>query len=87
MRVLAARLIGEMRCVSQGYLEQNLDKKLMSNMRIKRNAHEMIAGLVSSGEWSSGSRNLETLDRIRSVNGFGQERELHAQAQRSLSTV
>ena len=23
MRVLAARLIGEMRCVSQGYLEQN----------------------------------------------------------------
>ena len=56
VRVLAARLIGEMRGVSQGYLEQTLDKKLMSNMRTKRNAHERMAGLVSSGEWSSGSR-------------------------------
>ena len=50
------RLIGDMRGVSQGYLEQTLDKKLMSNMRTKRNAHERMAGLVSSGEWSSGSR-------------------------------
>ena len=56
VRVLAARLIGEMKGVSQGYLEQTLDKKLMSNMRTKRNAHERMAGLVSSGEWSSGSR-------------------------------
>ena len=28
----------------------------MSNMRKKRNAHERMAALVSSGEWSSGSR-------------------------------
>ena len=55
VRVLAARLIGEMRGVSQGYLE-TLDKKLMSNMRTKRNAHERMAGRVSSGEWSSKSR-------------------------------
>ena len=38
------------------FLEQTLDKKLMSNMRMKRNAHERMAGLVSSGEWSSGAR-------------------------------
>ena len=57
MRVLAARLIGEMRGVSQGYLEHTMDKKLMSNMRHKRNAHERMAVLVSSGgEWSSESR-------------------------------
>ena len=40
----------------QVFLEQTLDKKLMSNMRMKRNAHERMAALVSSGEWSSGSR-------------------------------
>ena len=51
-----ARLIGDMRGVSQGYLGHTLDKKLMSNMRTKRNAHERMAGLVSSGEWSSESR-------------------------------
>ena len=56
VRVLAASLIGDMRGVSQLFLEQTLDKKLMSNMRMKRNAHERMAGLVSSGEWSSGAR-------------------------------
>ena len=56
VRVLAASLIGDMRGVSQLFLEQTLDKKLMSNMRMKRNAHERMASLVSSGEWSSGQR-------------------------------
>ena len=57
VRVLVARLIGDMRGVSQGYLEHTMDKKLMSNMRTKRNAHERMAVLVSSGgEWSSESR-------------------------------
>ena len=45
-----------MKNVSPLFLEQTLDKKLMSNMRMKRNAHERMAGLVSSGEWSSGAR-------------------------------
>ena len=36
VRVLAASLIGDMRGVSQLFLEQTLDKKLMSNMRMKR---------------------------------------------------
>lgn len=40
--------------VSQIFLEQTLDKKLMSNMRTKRSAHEREAKLVSAGEWSSG---------------------------------
>ena len=53
---MAASLIGDMRGVSQLFLEQTLDKKLMSNMRMKRNAHERMASLVSSGEWSSGQR-------------------------------
>jgi hypothetical protein len=44
---------------SQTFLEQTLDKKLMSNMRLKTSAHERQAGLVSSGEWSSGSALLE----------------------------
>ena len=56
MSVLAALLIGDMWCMSQGYLEQTLGKKLMCNMRTKRNPHERMAVLVSSGEWSSGSR-------------------------------
>jgi len=56
VRVLAATLIGDMKNVSPLFLEQTLDKKLMSNMRMKRNAHERMAGLVSSGEWSSGAR-------------------------------
>ena len=54
--MLAASLIGDMKGVSQMFLEQTLDKKLMSNMRMKRNAHERMANLVSSGEWSSGKR-------------------------------
>ena len=40
--------------VSQTFLEQTLDKKLMSNMRLKKSSHERQAGLISSGEWSSG---------------------------------
>ena len=42
--------------VSQSFLEQTLDKKLMSNMRSKASSHERQAGLVSSGEWSSGKK-------------------------------
>ena len=40
--------------VSQIFLEQTLDKKLMSNMRTKKSAHEREAKMVSAGEWSSG---------------------------------
>ena len=40
--------------VSQMFLDQTLDKKLMSNMRTKKSAHEREAKMVSAGEWSSG---------------------------------
>jgi integrator complex subunit 4 len=41
--------------ISEEMLEQTLDKKLMSNMRVKKSAHERQANMVSSGEWSSGN--------------------------------
>lgn len=56
IRVLAAELLGSMTHVSSEFLHQTLDKKLMSNLRRKRNAHERGAHLVTSGEWSSGKR-------------------------------
>ncbi|KAH8300995.1 hypothetical protein KR044_009113 [Drosophila immigrans] len=56
LRVLAAELLGSMTHVSSEFLHQTLDKKLMSNLRRKRNAHERGARLVTSGEWSSGKR-------------------------------
>ncbi|KAL7745279.1 hypothetical protein ACLKA6_015307 [Drosophila palustris] len=56
IRVLAADLLGSMTHVSSEFLNQTLDKKLMSNLRRKRNAHERGARLVTSGEWSSGKR-------------------------------
>ncbi len=55
VRELSADLMGTMGgVVSQEFLEQTLDKKLMSNMRLKKSAHEREAKLVASGEWSSG---------------------------------
>ncbi|XP_030378031.1 integrator complex subunit 4 [Scaptodrosophila lebanonensis] len=56
IRVQAAELLGGMTHVSSEFLHQTLDKKLMSNLRRKRTAHERGAWLVSSGEWSSGKR-------------------------------
>ena len=54
VRETAVRLMGATRGVSQSFLEQTLDKKLMSNMREKKSAHEREAKKVSAGEWSSG---------------------------------
>ena len=56
VRGLAAKLIGNMKNVSQVFMEQTLDKKLMSNMRVKKSAHERMNNLISSGEWSSGKK-------------------------------
>jgi len=56
VRELAADMIGSMKGVGHTFLEQTLDKKLMSNMRAKKTAHERQAGLVTSGEWSSGKK-------------------------------
>lgn len=56
VRCLAAKMIGNMRGVSAVFLAQTLDKKLMSNMRVKRSAHERMNTLISSGDWSSGQK-------------------------------
>ncbi|XP_022652711.1 integrator complex subunit 4-like isoform X2 [Varroa destructor] len=56
VRVLAAQLLGSMLDVSPGFLEQTLDKKLMSNLRRKASAHERQREAFQAGEWSSGQK-------------------------------
>ncbi|XP_061575888.1 integrator complex subunit 4 isoform X2 [Cololabis saira] len=56
VRVQAAKTLGSMLQVSQHFLEQTLDKKLMSDLRRKRTAHERAKELFASGEFSSGRK-------------------------------
>lgn len=56
VRTVACQLLGTMHQVSPKFLEQTLDKKLMSNMRLKRSAHERALESVRTGEWSSGKK-------------------------------
>ena len=61
VREEAILLIGNMSNVSEAIMEQTLDKKLMSNMRVKKSSHQREASLVSAGEWSSGEALLNYL--------------------------
>ncbi|XP_044728880.1 integrator complex subunit 4 [Chrysoperla carnea] len=56
VRAEACKLLGSMQSVSSRFLQQTLDKKLMSNMRKKRTAHERAWENVTSGEWASGKK-------------------------------
>ncbi|KAF5275636.1 hypothetical protein FQA39_LY06748 [Lamprigera yunnana] len=56
VRTLSAQLLGSMTLVSTHFLNQTLDKKLISNMRRKRTAHELAWENVTSGEWASGKK-------------------------------
>ncbi|XP_030261503.1 integrator complex subunit 4 [Sparus aurata] len=56
VRVQAAKTLGSMLQVSPHFLEQTLDKKLMSDLRRKRTAHERAKDLFASGEFSSGRK-------------------------------
>uniref|UniRef100_A0A4W3H707 Integrator complex subunit 4 n=2 Tax=Callorhinchus milii TaxID=7868 RepID=A0A4W3H707_CALMI len=56
VRVQAAKLLGSMNQVSVQFLEQTLDKKLMSDLKRKRSAHERAKELYTSGEFSSGRK-------------------------------
>lgn len=56
VRTLAAQFLGTMTLVSPKFLQQTLDKKLMSNMRKKYSAHERAWESVTSGEWASGKK-------------------------------
>lgn len=56
VRVEAAILLSRFRTVSSSYLDQTLDKKLMSNLRKKKSAHERNRESAAAGEWSSGKK-------------------------------
>ena len=56
IRTQAAELLGGMGHVSNEFLHQTLDKKLMSNMRRKKSLHERAKENFTSGEWSSGKK-------------------------------
>ncbi|XP_078259045.1 integrator complex subunit 4 [Rhinoraja longicauda] len=56
VRIQAAKLLGSMHQVSVQFLEQTLDKKLMSDLKRKRSAHERAKELYTSGEFSSGRK-------------------------------
>ncbi|GAB0097982.1 Integrator complex subunit 4 [Sergentomyia squamirostris] len=56
VRVQAAELLGGMKAVGSEFLNQTLDKKLMSNLRRKKSLHERNLENFISGEWSSGKK-------------------------------
>jgi len=56
VRAKAAGLLGSLHLVSQRFLDQTLDKKLMSNMRKKASLHERNKQMYASGEWASGNK-------------------------------
>lgn len=56
VRTHAANILGRLTEVSSEFLNQTLDKKLMSNLRRKKSSHERYAELYQSGEWSSGKK-------------------------------
>ena len=56
VRVKACTLLGSLHLVSSKFLEQTLDKKIMSQLRRKRTLHERARDNFSSGEWSSGQK-------------------------------
>ncbi|XP_071839499.1 integrator complex subunit 4-like isoform X2 [Apostichopus japonicus] len=56
VRAKAAGLLGSLHSVSVRFLEQTLDKKLMSQLRRKTTAHERQKEKYATGEWSSGQK-------------------------------
>ncbi|XP_055869000.1 integrator complex subunit 4-like [Biomphalaria glabrata] len=56
VRVKACQLLGSLHLVSPKFLEQTLDKKIMSQLRRKRSAHERAREHFASGEWSTGQK-------------------------------
>ncbi|XP_041355136.1 integrator complex subunit 4-like [Gigantopelta aegis] len=56
VKVQAANVLGSLHLVSPKFLEQTLDKKLMSSLRRKKSAHERARDLYQSGEWSTGQK-------------------------------
>ncbi|XP_055357914.1 integrator complex subunit 4-like [Paramacrobiotus metropolitanus] len=56
IRAQAASILGRMNGVTLDYILQTVDKKLMSDLRVKVAGHERQKRLFESGEWSSGRK-------------------------------
>lgn len=60
VRALAVGLLGDFHGISSKFLEQTLDKKLMSHLRLVKSDHErqkeLHAGGGGSRDWDSGSK-------------------------------
>ena len=59
VRALAATLLGKFRSVSQQFLDQTLDKKLMSHLRVVKSEHERAKELHQAGgtrDWDTGQK-------------------------------
>lgn len=57
VRALAARLLGDFHAVDQKFLEQTLDKKLMSHLKVVKSDHQRQRELHQGGatmDWDSG---------------------------------
>ena len=59
IRALAAGLLGDFTSVSQEFLSQTLDKKLMSHLRVVKSEHERQKELHQQGtsmDWETGRK-------------------------------
>ena len=59
VRALAASLLGQFPSVSQQFLDQTLDKKLMSHLRVVKSEHERARELHQAGgarDWDTGQK-------------------------------
>lgn len=64
VRTLATSLLGSLPMVSDLFLHQTLDKKLMSNMCQRKSAHEKAKVMASNGgEWATGKKWAEDVPK------------------------
>ncbi|XP_019857288.1 PREDICTED: integrator complex subunit 4-like [Amphimedon queenslandica] len=56
VRCLSASLLGQFTSVSERFLLQNLDKKLMSHLRYVKSDHDRARELHTQGSWDTGQR-------------------------------
>ena len=59
VRALAARLLGDFKSVSSKFLDQTLDKKLMSHLKVVKSDHERQLERHQAGgsvDWDSGRK-------------------------------
>lgn len=75
VRALAAELLGDFHAVDHKFLEQTLDKKLMSHLRIVKSDHQRQRELHQGGatmDWDSGRTWGGAARKVRVHCGHGQ---------------